>query len=69
MDKYKDPRDVMKEFLLRKLKIVHPFKEPKPPLKYPNACSFPSDTPSWLKLELTKERLGRGRVNEMNQSV
>ncbi|XP_034175192.1 mitochondrial ribosomal protein L38 [Osmia lignaria lignaria] len=69
MDRYKDPKDVMKEFLLRKLKIVHPFKEPKPPLKYPNACTFPRDTPSWLKLEKTKERLGRGRVNEMNESV
>ncbi|CAL7943985.1 unnamed protein product [Xylocopa violacea] len=65
LDKYKDPKDVMKEFLLRKLKTVHPLKVPKPPLKYPNAIAIDSKVPSWLKVEIQKERLGWGRVNEL----
>lgn len=65
MDKYRNPKDLMKEFLLRKLKTVHPFEAPKPPLKYPNAVAFERNAPSWLKLELKKERLGFGRVNEL----
>ncbi|XP_076248768.1 mitochondrial ribosomal protein L38 isoform X2 [Calliopsis andreniformis] len=65
LDKYRDPKEIMKEFLLKKLQKVHPFKESKPPLKYPNACAFDRDMPSWLKLEMTKERLGWGRINDM----
>lgn len=65
MDRYKDPRDVMKQFLLRKLRTVHPFVKPKPPLKYPNACPIDGTLASWLKLEIQKERLGWGRVNDL----
>ncbi|KOC61450.1 39S ribosomal protein L38, mitochondrial [Habropoda laboriosa] len=65
LDRYRDPKDVTKEFFLRKLRTVHPFKAPKPPLKYPNACSFDKGLPSWLKLEMRKERLGWGRVNDL----
>lgn len=65
MDRYKDPRDVMKHFLLRKLRTVHPFQPPKPPLKYPNAIHINGPVPSWLKLEIQQERLGWGRVNDL----
>ncbi|XP_076686200.1 mitochondrial ribosomal protein L38 isoform X2 [Andrena cerasifolii] len=64
LDKYRDPKEIMKEFLLKKLKDVHPFKEPKSPLKYPNACAFDKYIPSWLKLEMRKERMGWGRIND-----
>lgn len=53
----------MKEFLLKKLEKIDPLKEPKPPLKYPNAVK--AIVPSWLKLEIMKERLGWGRINDM----
>ncbi|XP_076286146.1 mitochondrial ribosomal protein L38 [Lasioglossum baleicum] len=65
MDHHRDPKETMKYYLLRKLKNVHPFREPKPPLKYPNAIPFEKDTPSWLRLQIKKERLGWGRVNDM----
>lgn len=55
----------MKEYLLKRLKDVHPFKEAKPPLKYPNACRIDNNAPTWLKLEITKERLGWGRIKDM----
>ncbi|KZC04668.1 PREDICTED: 39S ribosomal protein L38, mitochondrial [Dufourea novaeangliae] len=65
LDKYRDPKEISKEFLLRKMKNVHPFREAKPPLKYPNACAFEKNLPSWLKLEMKKERIGWGRVNDI----
>ncbi|XP_043522800.1 39S ribosomal protein L38, mitochondrial isoform X1 [Frieseomelitta varia] len=65
LDKYRDPKDTMKEYLLRKLKTVHPFKEPKPPLKYPNACILDLKAPSWLRVQTKKERLGWGRVHDL----
>lgn len=65
MDKYKDPRDVRKRYFLKKLKDVHPFKLPKPPLKFPNAQPFEEYIPTWLKFETMKERLGWGRINDV----
>ncbi|XP_015609239.1 39S ribosomal protein L38, mitochondrial [Cephus cinctus] len=65
LDKYRDPKDVNKDYLLKKLKKVHPFKAPEPPLKFPNAHRLPDDMPSWLKLEVKKNRMGLGRINEI----
>lgn len=65
MDKYRDPKQINKEFLLKKLKNVHPFKAPPPPLKYPNAHYINGYVPSWLKLEIRKERMKWGRINEI----
>ncbi|KAI4471810.1 phosphatidylethanolamine-binding protein [Holotrichia oblita] len=65
MDKYRDPKQINKEFLVKKLKNVHPFKAPPPPLKYPNAHYINGYVPSWLKLEIKKERLKWGRINEI----
>lgn len=64
MDKYRDEKQIAKEFFLRKLKKRHPFQKPEAPLKYPNAVPFKKNTPSWLKLEMKKERLRWGRVND-----
>lgn len=67
LDRYRDPKKIQEEFLLRKLKKIHPFKGPEPPLKYPNAYAFDKYMPTWLRLEKTKERLGWGRVNNLNE--
>ncbi|KAJ8896849.1 hypothetical protein PR048_002195 [Dryococelus australis] len=65
MDKYRDEKQIAKEFLLRKLKKVHPFRKPDPPLKYPNAVPFDnSKVSSWLRVEIKKARLGWGRIND-----
>ncbi|KAG6455034.1 hypothetical protein O3G_MSEX009012 [Manduca sexta] len=65
MDKYRDPKQINKEYLLRKLKHEDPFKMPEPPLKFPNAQPLPKSMPSWLKLHERKIRLGWGRVNDV----
>ncbi|KAJ8937134.1 hypothetical protein NQ318_019396 [Aromia moschata] len=65
MDKYRDPKQINKEFLQRKLKNVHPFKAPPPPLPYPNAQHFENYVPSWLKLEIRKSWLKWGRINDI----
>lgn len=67
LDRYRDPKQIQKEFLLKKLKKVHPFKNPEPPLKYPNAYAYEIPVPSWLRVERTKERLGWGRVNNIEE--
>ncbi|XP_033183527.1 mitochondrial ribosomal protein L38 [Bombus vancouverensis nearcticus] len=65
LDRYRDPKEIMKEFLLRKLKTVDPLKEPKAPHKYPNACYIDKRIPSWLRVQIKKERLGWDRVNHL----
>lgn len=67
MDKYRDPQDIQKQYFIKKLKTIHPFKEDKARPKYPNAIPFKPDEyiPSWLKLEIRKERLGQGRYREV----
>lgn len=67
MDKYRDPKQIMKEFLIRKLKKVHPFKEPEPALQFPAAHYMKKQKPSWLKFEMIKKGLGYGRVNDLNE--
>lgn len=52
---------------MKKLKKVHPFKEPEPPLKYPNAHAFEIPVPTWLRVERRKERLGWGRINNIEE--
>ncbi|KAJ9584581.1 hypothetical protein L9F63_021079 [Diploptera punctata] len=65
LDKYRDPKDVNKQYLMKKLKTVHPFKTPAPPPKFPHAMYFDKNIPSWLKVEMKKDRLGWGRINDV----
>jgi large subunit ribosomal protein L38 len=65
MDKYRDPKTIAKEFLLRKLNKEHPFCPPAPPLRFPNAVPIPRTVPSWLALEKKKARNKWGRINDM----
>lgn len=65
LDKYQDPKKVSERYFKMKLKDVHPFKPPKEKLPFPNAEYLPQNMPSWLKLEVTKNRLGWGRINDV----
>lgn len=65
LDKYQDPKKVAERYFKAKLKELHPFKPPAPKLPFPNAEPFSKSTPSWLKLEIRKKRLGWGRVNDV----
>lgn len=69
LDKYRDPKQIRKEFLLRKLKKVHPFKAPEPGLQFPLAhyMSNSLKIPSWLRFEIIKKKLGYGRVNDLDE--
>ena len=65
MDKYRDPKQIAKELLIKRLKSVDPFKPKEPELKFPNAVMEPRDMPSWAKVELRKQRLKWGRYSDM----
>lgn len=65
MDKHRDTKQIARELLLKRLNNVDPFKPKDTEPKYPNA--FPEDTslPSWLRVELRKQRLKWGRYSDM----
>lgn len=67
LDKYRDPKQIRKEFLIRKLKKVHPFNGPVTPRQFPLAHQNKHYIPSWLKFEMIKKRLGYGRVNDLDE--
>lgn len=64
MDRYRDPKQINKEYLIKRLKKEHPFKFPDPPLKYPNAHAIKEYVPSWLMSQIKNERLGFCRIND-----
>lgn len=65
MDKYRDPKKVLKEYLERKLAKTHPFEGPEPSLRFPNAHPIDRSTPSWLVTKIKKDRLKIGRINDL----
>lgn len=65
MDKYRDPQQVNKEYLERKLAKSHPFNGPEPSLRFPNAHPISKEIPSWQRTEIRKNRLRWGRVNDV----
>lgn len=67
LDRYSDPKEVNKRFLEEKLANTHPFDGPEPPLRFPNAQYY-GDEPSWLKTEIMKSRLRKGRINDVDNS-
>lgn len=62
MDKYRDEKQINKEYLEKKLAKTNPLEGPEAPLRFPNAHYYEKNTPSWLQFELKKERLGLGRA-------
>lgn len=57
---------VNKDYLVKKLKKTDPFKGPEPPLRFPGAHSLPKDMPQWKITKEKKDRLGWGRIQEIN---
>lgn len=67
LDKYRDPRDIAKDFLVKKLATLKPFEKPKKPFPFPNIYRVNRDTtPSWLLTEQRRVKLGLGRINQQN---
>lgn len=64
MDKYRDEKQIAKEYLVRKLRDYDPWTGFKPPLAFPAAVRFKPNTPSWLKNEQRKQRLGKARMQD-----
>jgi large subunit ribosomal protein L38 len=62
LDRYADPKDVNKRYVMQRLAKTHPFEGPEPELKFPNAQYIDSNLPSWYITELRKQRLRRGRI-------
>jgi large subunit ribosomal protein L38 len=65
MDKHRDQKQISKELLLKRLKTVDPFKPKEPEYKYPNALPENNNLPSWLRVEIRKQRLKWGRYSDM----
>lgn len=71
MDRYRDPKQISKEVLTKKLKNFHPFEKPEEKSKFPNLHT-PHDTAgkaSWIQVETKKERLGWGKIYNDNKDI
>ncbi|XP_059486059.1 large ribosomal subunit protein mL38 [Neocloeon triangulifer] len=67
LDKYRDPKDINRDYLLQRLENENPFSRPKPKLRFPNAEPLPRSMPSWLQDKVKRDRLGWGRINEVEE--
>nr|CAH0098953.1 unnamed protein product [Daphnia galeata] len=65
LDKHRDVKQISKELLLKRLKTVDPFKPKEPEPKYPNALPENNNLPSWLRVEIRKQRMKWGRYSDM----
>lgn len=65
MDRYRDPKDISKEYLLKKLKEINPLEPPKEAFQYPKALKLRyRNMPSWLKTKELRYQTGLGRVQD-----
>uniref|UniRef100_A0A8D8LH34 Large ribosomal subunit protein mL38 n=1 Tax=Cacopsylla melanoneura TaxID=428564 RepID=A0A8D8LH34_9HEMI len=64
LDRYRDPKQIAKEYLVAKFKATNPFQPPPPKVKYPNLMPFDKNKPSWLNLKERSDRAGWGRIKE-----
>ncbi|XP_065339750.1 large ribosomal subunit protein mL38 [Cloeon dipterum] len=67
LDKYRDPKDINRDYLVQRLAKENPFAKPKPKLRFPNAEPLPRDMPTWLQDKIKRDRLGWGRINEVEE--
>ncbi|GBN48578.1 39S ribosomal protein L38, mitochondrial [Araneus ventricosus] len=65
LDRYRDPKEIKKEVLLKRLKTIEPFKEEPPMPKYP--CLHKPDNYlfSWQKRDMMLERLRLGKYRDL----
>jgi len=64
LDKHRDPKQIAKELLLKRLKQSDPFQPKEKEPKYPNALPEDNNLPSWLRTEIRKQRLKWGRYSD-----
>lgn len=71
MDRYRDPKTVSKEVLVKKLKTHHPFQEPEPSLMFPNLHTHHdfAGKASWIQVRAKKECLGWGKPYNDNIDI
>ncbi|KAB7494478.1 39S ribosomal protein L38, mitochondrial [Armadillidium nasatum] len=65
LDLHRDPKEMQKLILLKRLKNVHPFQGEKPLYPFPQALPVDKKWPIWLKNEIRDERDGKGRYRDM----
>lgn len=69
LDKYRDPKDIGKEILLKRFKTVHPFREELEKPKHPNIYPYPKNCPSWSRTEIFKERMRIGKYRGLDIEI
>ncbi|XP_076064912.1 mitochondrial ribosomal protein L38 [Oratosquilla oratoria] len=65
LDMHRDPKEIQKEILLKRLKKIHPFQKEPELLPFPAAVPLPVDMPRWMKIEARKERVGIGKYRNL----
>lgn len=66
LDRYRDPKQINKEYLARDLAKTNPFDGPTPPPRFPGVQPL-RNMPQWLITERKKSRIGHGRINEIRE--
>ncbi|KAK7076049.1 39S ribosomal protein L38, mitochondrial [Halocaridina rubra] len=64
MDMHRDPKQIAKETLVKRLEKINPLEGEPPLLPYPAAVPTPQPT-SWERKEAKKERLGVGKYRDL----
>ncbi|GFR00245.1 39S ribosomal protein L38, mitochondrial [Trichonephila clavata] len=65
LDRYRDPKEIKKEILLKRLKTIEPFKEEPPMSKYPCLHKPNNYIFSWQKHDMFNERLRLGKYRDL----
>ncbi|GFS80142.1 39S ribosomal protein L38, mitochondrial [Nephila pilipes] len=65
LDRYRDPKEIKKEVLLKRLKTIEPFKEEPPMPKYPALHKPENYIFSWQKKDMLNERLRLGKYRDL----
>lgn len=65
LDQYRDPKDIKKEILLKRLKTINPFEEEQPMPKYPCLYYPEGRVFSWQKDDIVKEQLRLGKFRDL----
>lgn len=63
LDKYRDPRDIGRDYLVEKLKKLDVLKPPEKPFPYPNALKPRPRIPSWLYYKRVRDNAMIGPIN------
>ncbi|KAK4286850.1 hypothetical protein Pmani_040062 [Petrolisthes manimaculis] len=65
LDLHRDPKEIQKELLLKRLNQLNPLEREASVTPYPNAIPIPHHLSSWQRREVKKERLGLGKYRDL----